>query len=376
MGVQPGATVKALQPVKPKILELPDLDQRIVKIQEQVNKTVEGANLMRMISSEIKPHPAISSGSLSIDVALGIGGYPQGRIVEVYGPYSSGKTTLTLHAIANAQKNGGLAAFIDAEHALDLKYARALNVNVEQLLVSQPDSGDQALDIAKALVQEGMFKYGDIIVVDSVAALVTKRELEGDTGDAHVGETARLMSQAMKMLVGAVSKTGALLFFTNQIRDAVNMSGYGPATTTVGGNALKFYASVRLETKRVGSLDKNVDGKATHVANKTQVTVQKNKMAPPFAQVEIIIRFGEGVSRLDELLILGQKYKSVVLSGSFYKMAPIDKPRPDPLPPATDPWWFSIGQGLENALSFLRANPSHAEFLENDIRGGLGLLNP
>jgi recombination protein RecA len=365
----PSAT-KVPTPVKPKELELVGNEGRLKAALEHVNKTVEGANLMRF-NGEIVPVPVISSGSLAVDCALGIGGYAQGRVVEVYGPESSGKTTLTLHAIAEAQKAGGLAAFIDAEHALDLKYASNLNVNVNELLLSQPDNGEQALDIMRSLLAH--FKWGDIIVVDSVAALVTKAEIEGDVGSAHIGQTARLMSQTLKMIVGELAKCGALLFFTNQLRDAVNMSGYGPTTSTTGGNALKFYASQRINTKRIGSIDgkAGADGKAVRVANQTEVHIVKNKMAPPFATALVTIRFGLGISRLDEIIEMGKKHGCVLAKGSYLKCANPDKPRPED-PKELEAWWLNMGQGLNQALDFLKARPEVATYLEHDLRAGLG----
>jgi recombination protein RecA len=292
---------------------------------------------------------SISTGSLGLDIALGIGGLPRGRIVEIYGPESSGKTTLALHVIAEAQKKGGQCAFIDAEHAFDPLYGRKLGVNLDDLLVSQPDAGEQALEIADTLVRSGAI---DVLVVDSVAALVPKAELEGEMGDTHVGLQARLMSQALRKLTGSVSRSNTLIIFINQIRMKIGVMFGNPETTT-GGNALKFYASVRLDIRRIGS----VKDKEEVVGNQTRVKVVKNKVAPPFKVVEFDIMYGEGVSKLGELLDLGVKANIVEKSGA----------------------WFSynstrIGQGRENAKQFLRANPAMAEEIENAVRANAGLI--
>jgi len=275
---------------------------------------------------------AISSGSPSLDIALGIGGYPRGRVVEIYGPESSGKTTLTLHAVAECQKKGGVAAFIDAEHALDVGYARKLGVNVEDLLVSQPDTGEQALEIADVLIKSGAI---DLVVVDSVAALVPRAEIEGEMGDSHVGLQARLMSQALRKLTGSLNRSGATIMFINQIRMKIGVM-FGSPETTTGGNALKFYSSVRLDVRRIGAIK---DGDAV-VGNRTRVKVVKNKMAPPFRQAEFDILYNEGVSLEGDLLDLAVESGIVEKSGS----------------------WFSygderIGQGRETARTFLKENP-------------------
>ncbi|MFC5310671.1 recombinase RecA [Azospirillum rugosum] len=291
----------------------------------------------------------VSTGSLGLDIALGIGGLPRGRIIEIYGPESSGKTTLALHAIAQAQKGGGTCAFVDAEHALDPSYARKLGVNVDELLISQPDAGEQALEIADTLVRSGAI---DVLVVDSVAALVPRAELEGEMGDSHVGLHARLMSQALRKLTGSIAKSNCLVIFINQIRLKIGVMFGNPETTT-GGNALKFYASVRLDIRRIGS----IKDRETVVGNQTRVKVVKNKMAPPFRVVEFDIMYGEGVSKVGELLDLGIQAGVVEKSGA----------------------WFSydgtrIGQGRENAKTYLRNNPATADAIEAKIRGNAGLV--
>jgi len=292
---------------------------------------------------------SISTGSLGLDLALGIGGLPKGRIVEIYGPESSGKTTLALHVIAEAQKKGGTCAFVDAEHALDPGYARKLGVKLDDLLISQPDAGEQALEIADTLVRSGAI---DVLVVDSVAALTPRAELEGEMGDSHMGLQARLMSQALRKLTASVSRSNTLIIFINQIRMKIGVMFGNPETTT-GGNALKFYASVRLDIRRTGQIKNGEDV----VGNQTRVKVVKNKVAPPFKVVEFDIMYGEGVSKTGELLDLGVKANIVEKSGS----------------------WFSydgerIGQGRENAKTFLRANPDTAAKIESEIRAHAGQL--
>ncbi|MCK8782773.1 recombinase RecA [Roseomonas sp. NAR14] len=286
----------------------------------------------------------VSTGSLGLDLALGIGGVPKGRIIEIYGPESSGKTTLALHAIAEAQKKGGTCAFIDAEHALDPGYARKLGVDVDNLLISQPDAGEQALEIADTLVRSGAI---DVLVVDSVAALVPRAELEGEMGDSHVGLHARLMSQALRKLTGSVSRSNCLLVFLNQIRLKIGVMFGNPETTT-GGNALKFYASVRMEIRRIGAIKERDEV----VGNQTRVKVVKNKMAPPFRVVDFDIMYGEGISKVGELIDLGVKAGIVEKSGAWFSC---DSQR--------------IGQGRENAKQFLRDNPAMAESIEKRIRG-------
>ena len=291
----------------------------------------------------------ISTGSIALDSALGVGGVPKGRVVEVYGPEASGKTTLALHMVAQAQKKGGLAAFIDAEHALDPEYAKKLGVDTENLFISQPDSGEQALEICDQLVRSGAL---DIIVIDSVAALVPKAEIDGEMGDSHVGLQARLMSQALRKMTGTISKTHTCVVFINQIRMKIGVM-FGSPETTTGGNALKFYASVRLDIRRIGAL-KNGDDV---VGNATRVKVVKNKVAPPFKVVEFDIMYGEGVSKTGELIDLGDKAGIVEKSGSWYSY---DGQR--------------IGQGRENAKKFLKDNPEVANAIEQKVRENAGIL--
>ena len=293
---------------------------------------------------------AISTGSLGLEIALGIGGLPKGRVIEVYGPESSGKTTLTLHVVAEAQKKGGICAFVDAEHALDPAYARKLGVDVDELLISQPDTGEQALEIADTLVRSGAI---DVLVIDSVAALTPRAELEGEMGDIHVGLQARLMSQALRKLTGSISKSGCMVIFINQIRMKIGVM-FGSPETTSGGNALKFYASVRLDIRRIGALKDRDE----IVGNQTRVKVVKNKVAPPFKVVEFDIMYGQGISKMGELLDLGVKAGVVEKSGS----------------------WFScgdqrIGQGRENAKEFLTENPDIAEEIEAAVRAHAGLIS-
>jgi recombination protein RecA len=291
----------------------------------------------------------IPSGSLGLDLALGIGGLPRGRIVEIYGPESSGKTTLALHAIAEAQKRGGTCAFVDAEHALDPTYARKLGVDVDNLLISQPDAGEQALEIADTLVRSGAI---DVLVVDSVAALVPRAELEGEMGDSHMGLHARLMSQALRKITGSVSRSKCMLIFLNQIRMKIGVMFGNPETTT-GGNALKFYASVRLEIRRIGQIKERDE----IVGNQTRVKVVKNKLAPPFRQVEFDIMYGEGISKVGELIDLGVKAGSVEKSGAWFSY---DSQR--------------IGQGRENAKQFLRDRPELANAIEAKVREQSGVV--
>ncbi|MEM6835091.1 MAG: recombinase RecA [Pseudomonadota bacterium] len=293
---------------------------------------------------------AISTGSLGLDIGLGIGGLPRGRIIEIYGPESSGKTTLALHCVAEAQKSGGVAAFVDAEHALDPAYAKKLGVDVDELLISQPDTGEQALEIADTLVRSGAI---DILVIDSVAALTPRAELEGEMGDSHVGLQARLMSQALRKLTGSISKSRCMVIFINQIRMKIGVM-YGNPETTTGGNALKFYASVRLEIRRTGQ----IKDKDEIIGNTTRVKVVKNKVAPPFRQIEFDIMYGEGVSKLGEILDLGVRADVVEKSGSWYSY---DSQR--------------IGQGRENAKKFLAENPDIATSIEQTIRRSAGLVN-
>ena len=316
----------------------------------QIERAFGKGSIMKLGARELPSEAdVISSGSLGLDIALGIGGFPRGRIIEIYGPESSGKTTLALHAIAQAQKNGGVCAFVDAEHALDPSYARKLGVDVDELLISQPDAGEQALEIADTLVRSGAI---DVLVVDSVAALVPRAELEGEMGDSHVGLHARLMSQALRKLTSSISKSKCLVIFINQIRLKIGVMFGNPETTT-GGNALKFYASVRLDIRRIGA----IKDRETVVGNQTRVKVVKNKMAPPFRVVEFDIMYGEGVSKVGELLDLGIQAGVVEKSGA----------------------WFShdgtrIGQGRENAKNFLRNNPSVADTIEQKVRANAGIV--
>ena len=291
----------------------------------------------------------ISSGSLGLDIALGVGGLPRGRVVEIYGPESSGKTTLALHTVAEAQKKGGICAFIDAEHALDPVYARKLGVNIDELLISQPDTGEQALEICDTLVRSGAV---DVLVVDSVAALVPKAELEGEMGDALPGLQARLMSQALRKLTASINKSNTMVIFINQIRMKIGVM-YGSPETTTGGNALKFYASVRLDIRRIGAIKERDEV----VGNQTRVKVVKNKLAPPFKQVEFDIMYGEGVSKMGEILDLGVKAGIVEKSGAWFSY---DSQR--------------LGQGRENSKAFLKANPDMTAKIEAAIRQNSGLI--
>ncbi len=315
----------------------------------QIERAFGKGAIMRLGQQDVVDIEAISSGSLSLDIALGIGGLPKGRIIEVYGPESSGKTTLALHVVAEAQKIGGTCAFVDAEHALDPSYAKKLGVNVEELLISQPDAGEQALEIADTLVRSGAV---DVLVIDSVAALVPRAELEGDMGDTHVGLQARLMSQALRKLTASVARSNTLIVFINQIRMKIGVM-FGSPETTTGGNALKFYASVRLDIRRIGA----IKDRDEVVGNQTRVKIVKNKVAPPFKQVEFDIMYGEGISKVGEILDLGVAAGIIEKSGA----------------------WFSheserIGQGRENAKAFLHEHPKIASFIEGKIRENAGLL--
>jgi recombination protein RecA len=316
----------------------------------QIERAFGKGSIMRLGQRETVETEAVSTGSIGLDIALGIGGLPRGRVIEIYGPESSGKTTLALHAIAEAQRKGGVCAFIDAEHALDPVYARKLGVSVDDLLISQPDAGEQALEIADTLVRSGAV---DVLVVDSVAALVPRAELEGEMGDSHVGLQARLMSQALRKLTGSVSRSRTMIIFINQIRMKIGVMFGNPETTT-GGNALKFYASVRLEIRRIGA----IKDRDEVVGNQTRVKVVKNKLAPPFKMVEFDIMYGEGISKTGELLDLGIKAGIVEKSGS----------------------WFSygserIGQGRENAKQYLKDRPERAAEIEAKIRQNAGLVS-
>jgi len=316
----------------------------------QIEKLHGKGSVMRLgANDQSMDVEAISTGSLGLDIALGIGGLPRGRVIEIYGPESSGKTTLSLQVVAEAQKTGGLCAFVDAEHALDPVYARKLGVKVEDLLISQPDSGEQALEIADTLVRSGAI---DVLVVDSVAALTPKAELEGEMGDMQPGMQARLMSKALRKLTGSISKSGCMVIFINQIRMKIGVMFGNPETTT-GGNALKFYASVRLDIRRIGQIKEREEV----VGNQTRVKVVKNKVAPPFKQVEFDIMYGEGISKVGELIDLGSKVGVVEKSGA----------------------WFSyegerIGQGRENAKAYLKEHPKVANAIEKAIRQNAGLI--
>jgi recombination protein RecA len=316
----------------------------------QIERAFGKGSIMRMgARSGDEQIEVIPSGSLGLDLALGIGGLPRGRIVEIYGPESSGKTTLALHAIAEAQRRGGTCAFVDAEHALDPIYARKLGVDVDNLLISQPDAGEQALEIADTLVRSGAI---DVLVVDSVAALVPRAELEGEMGDSHMGLHARLMSQALRKITGSVSRSKCMLIFLNQIRMKIGVMFGNPETTT-GGNALKFYASIRLEIRRIGQIKERDEV----VGNQTRVKVVKNKLAPPFRQVEFDIMYGEGISKVGELLDLGVKAAVVEKSGAWFSY---DSQR--------------IGQGRENAKQFLRDHRTLADAIEAKVREHSGVI--
>ena len=315
---------------------------------KQIDKQFGKGTILRMGDREIEPIDAINTGSLGLDLALGIGGVPKGRIVEIYGPESSGKTTLTLHLIAQCQKAGGVCAFVDAEHALDPNYAKNLGVDIDNLYISQPDFGEQALDVVETLARSGAV---DLIVVDSVAALTPKNEIDGDMGDQHVGLQARLMSQALRKLTSVVHKMGSTVIFINQIRMKIGGMGYGTPETTTGGNALKFYSSVRIDVRRIATLKQGEDP----VGNRVRVKVVKNKVAPPFKQAEFDIMFGEGISREGELMDYGVKLDIIDKSGA----------------------WFSygstkLGQGRENAKAFLKENEAIATEIENKIRENIG----
>jgi len=319
---------------------------------DKLEKAYGKGTVMKLSDNHVQDIPAISTGSLGLDMALGIGGIPRGRVIEIYGPESSGKTTLSMHCIAEAQKAGGMAAFIDAEHAFDKSYAEKLGIDTENLLISQPDNGEQALEIAEHLIRSGAI---DIIVIDSVAALVPKGELEGEMGDSKMGLQARLMSQALRKLTGAINKTGCSCIFINQLRDKIGVM-FGSPETTTGGNALKFYASVRLDIRRIGQIKENAD---TILGNRTKVKVVKNKVAPPFKVVEFDIIYGQGISKVGEIIDLGVEFEIVKKAGS----------------------WFSyegtkLGQGRDAVKSLLLDNPELMEELEVKIKERAGLAPP
>jgi recombination protein RecA len=312
---------------------------------DKLDKTYGKGTVMKLSDERVVDIPAISTGSLGLDIALGVGGLPRGRVIEIYGPESSGKTTLTMHCIAEAQKKGGLAAFIDAEHAFDKSYAEKLGIDTENLLISQPDNGEQALEITEHLIRSGAI---DVIVIDSVAALVPKGELEGEMGDSKMGLQARLMSQALRKLTGAINKTGCCCIFINQLREKIGVMFGNPETTT-GGNALKFYASIRLDIRRIGQIKEGADN---ILGNRTRVKVVKNKVAPPFKVVEFDIMYGEGISKVGEILDLGVELDIIKKAGS----------------------WFSyegnkLGQGRDAVKKIFQDNPELMDEIENKIRG-------
>lgn len=312
----------------------------------QIEKQHGKGTIMRLGDKPVIQIDTISTGSMAIDYSLGVGGIPRGRIIEIYGPESSGKTTLALHVIAEAQKKGGYAAFIDAEHAFDAKYAKALGINTEEMLISQPDSGEQALEIAEALIRSGAL---DVVVIDSVAALVPRAELEGEMGDSHMGLQARLMSQALRKLTGVVNKTSTAVIFINQIREKIGVM-FGSPETTTGGRALKFYASVRLDIRRIGAIKKGDEV----IGNRTKVKVVKNKVAPPFREVEFNIMYGKGISRIAELLDMAVDLEIIEKRGSWYRY--------DGEP---------IGQGGDSAMQFLEEDPILNKKIEEMVRARL-----
>jgi recombination protein RecA len=340
-----------------RVIDKPDMDRKdpekkraLEAALSQIDRAFGKGSIMRLGANENPVEiESISTGSLSLDIALGIGGLPKGRVVEIYGPESSGKTTLALHVVAEAQKKGGIAAFVDAEHALDTGYARKLGVKLDDLLISQPDTGEQALEIADTLVRSGAI---DILVIDSVAALTPKAELDGEMGDSLPGLQARLMSQALRKLTASISKSNTIVVFINQIRMKIGVM-YGSPETTTGGNALKFYASVRLDIRRIGA----IKDREEVIGSQTRVKVVKNKVAPPFRQVEFDIMYGEGISKTGELVDLGVKANIVEKSGSWYSY---DGQR--------------IGQGRENAKAFLKDNPDMAAKVEAAIRANAGVV--
>ncbi|WP_086821174.1 recombinase RecA [Allokutzneria sp. NRRL B-24872] len=326
----------------------PDRDKALELALAQIDKQFGKGSVMRLGEDTRPPVAVIPTGSIALDVALGIGGLPKGRVIEVYGPESSGKTTVALHAVANAQRLGGIAAFIDAEHALDPEYAKALGVDTDALLVSQPDTGEQALEIADMLVRSGAL---DILVIDSVAALVPRAEIEGEMGDSHVGLQARLMSQALRKMTSALNNSGTTAIFINQLREKIGVM-FGSPETTTGGKALKFYASVRLDVRRIETLKEGTDA----VGNRTRVKVVKNKMAPPFKQAEFDILYGQGISREGSLIDMGVDQGIVRKSGAWYTYE-----------------GDQLGQGKENARKFMRENPDIANEVEKRIKEKLNI---
>ncbi len=338
------ATVEAAAPAS-------DKKKALETAMAQIEKAYGKGSIMRLGENTGVVVEAIPTGSLSLDLALGIGGVPRGRIIEIYGPESSGKTTLALHVVAEAQRRGGEVAFIDAEHALDPTYARALGVDIESMLISQPDTGEQGLEICEALVRSGAV---DVVVVDSVAALVPRAEIEGEMGDAHVGVLARLMSQALRKLAGSIAKTNCIVVFINQLREKVGVM-YGNPEVTTGGRALKFYSSVRIDVRRIEALKNGTE----IVGNRTRAKIVKNKVAPPFREAEFDIMYGEGISKVGELLDIGIKLDLVQKSGSWFAMGEL-----------------RLGQGRDAAKAFLRDNPETARQLEDDIRANAYKLMP
>ena len=326
-----------------------DRTKAIESAMSQIERQFGKGAIMKLGSRPIVDVPVISTGSIALDRALGVGGFPRGRVVEIYGPESSGKTTLALHAVANAQKKGGIAAFIDAEHALDTSYAKRLGVNCDDLLVSQPDTGEQALEIADMLLRSGAI---DVLVIDSVAALVPRAEIEGEMGDSHMGLQARLMSQALRKLTGTIGRTNTCLIFINQIRMKIGVVFGNPETTT-GGNALKFYASVRLDIRRIGAIKNGQDV----VGNRTRVKVVKNKMAPPFKEAEFDITYGEGISQVGDLLDVGVEAGIIEKSGAWYSYK-----------------GERIGQGRENVKTFLGDNPDLVSAIDQEVRTAMGIV--
>jgi recombination protein RecA len=330
------------------MLEAAEKDKAVKSAMSQIERQFGKGSIMRLGAREIQSVPVIPTGSLALDKALGVGGLPRGRVIEIYGPESSGKTTLALHAVAESQKQGGIAAFIDAEHALDVSYSRKLGVDCDELLVSQPDTGEQALEIADMLVRSGAI---DVIVVDSVAALVPRAEIEGEMGDSHMGLQARLMSQALRKLTATMSKTNTTIIFINQIRMKIGVV-YGNPETTTGGNALKFYASVRLEIRKATAIK---DGQDV-IGNRTKVKVVKNKLAPPFKTVEFDLMYGEGISKTGDLLDMGVDLEIIEKSGAWYSFN-----------------GERIGQGRQNVKAFFLDNPDLFDKIQQQVREKLGI---
>lgn len=330
------------------MIDATERDKAVKSAMGQIERQFGKGSIMKLGERAVQEVPVIHSGSLALDKALGIGGYPRGRVIEIYGPESSGKTTLALHAVAESQKKGGIAAFIDAEHALDTAYARRLGVDCDELLVSQPDTGEQALEIADMLVRSGAI---DIIVIDSVAALVPRAEIEGEMGDSHMGLQARLMSQALRKLTATMSRTNTTVIFINQIRMKIGVV-YGNPETTTGGNALKFYASIRLEIRRAAAIKEGQDT----IGNRTKVSVVKNKLAPPFKSVEFDIMYGEGISKTGDLLDMGVDLSIIEKSGAWYSYE-----------------GERMGQGRQNVKSFFDENPEVFERIESRVRDQLGI---